>query len=315
MSDLPEPAADAGQPAAAAAPASTPPLTRRQLRQAAQAAAAAKPSKAGRNLPAAITVGVLMLGTVLVGLFWFPLALLIMVAILAAAGCWEVARATSQARVDVPVIPLFFASALLPAAAYFGGLEALGFAYMGALLIIVLSRILDGLKNAAASVMASVFIISWVPLLLSFAVLLLADDNGKWLIATALLLVVANDTFGYIVGVLFGKHPMAPKISPKKSWEGFAGSVIGAIIIGVLAAHYLLDMPWWAGAILAFFTVIAATTGDLSESMVKRELGIKDMSNLLPGHGGVMDRLDSVLFAMPLVYLISHLISWSTTLG
>lgn len=315
MSDLPEPAAGTGKPAAAAAPAETPPLTRRQLRQVAQQAEAAKPSKAGRNLPAAISVGLLMLGAVLVGLFWFPLALLAMVVLLAALGSWEVARATSQARVHVPVLPLYFAALLLPGAAYFGGLEALGFAYAGSLLVIVLSRILEGLKNAAPSIMASIFIISWIPLLLSFAILLLADENGTWLIATALLLVVANDTFGYIVGVLFGKHPMAPKISPKKSWEGFAGSVAGAIVIGVLAAHYVLDMPWWAGSILAVFTVIAATTGDLSESMVKRELGIKDMSNLLPGHGGVMDRLDSVLFAIPLVYLVSHLMTWSASLS
>ncbi|WP_431711485.1 phosphatidate cytidylyltransferase [Glutamicibacter uratoxydans] len=315
MSDLPEPAAETGKPAAAAAQAETPPLTRRQLRQVAQQAEAAKPSKAGRNLPAAISVGLLMLGAVLVGLFWFPLALLAMVVLLAALGSWEVARATSQARVHVPVLPLYFAALLLPGAAYFGGLEALGFAYAGSLLVIVLSRILEGLKNAAPSIMASIFIISWIPLLLSFAILLLADENGTWLIATALLLVVANDTFGYIVGVLFGKHPMAPKISPKKSWEGFAGSVAGAIVIGVLAAHYVLDMPWWAGSILAVFTVIAATTGDLSESMVKRELGIKDMSNLLPGHGGVMDRLDSVLFAIPLVYLVSHLMTWSASLS
>lgn len=315
MSDLPEPVAGAEQSATAAAPATTPPLTRRELRQVARETSAAKPSKAGRNLPAAIGVGLLMLGAVLVGLFWFPLALLAMVILLAAVGCWEVARATSQARVQVPVTPLYFASALLPAAAYFGGLEALGFAYTGALLVIVLSRILDGPKRAAASIMASVFIISWVPLLLSFAVLLLGDENGRWVIATALLLVVANDTFGYIVGVLFGKHPMAPKVSPKKSWEGFAGSVVGAIIIGVLAAHFVLQMPWWAGAIMAVVTVIAATTGDLSESMVKRELGIKDMSNLLPGHGGVMDRLDSVLFAIPLIYLVSHLISWTSSLS
>lgn len=315
MSDLPEPVAGAEQSATAAAPATTPPLTRRELRQVARETSAAKPSKAGRNLPAAIGVGLLMLGAVLVGLFWFPLALLAMVILLAAVGCWEVARATSQARVQVPVTPLYFASALLPAAAYFGGLEALGFAYTGALLVIVLSRILDGPKRAAASIMASVFIISWVPLLLSFAVLLLGDENGRWVIATALLLVVANDTFGYIVGVLFGKHPMAPKVSPKKSWEGFAGSVVGAIIIGVLAAHFVLQMPWWAGAIMAVVTVIAATTGDLSESMVKRELGIKDMSNLLPGHGGVMDRLDSVLFAIPLIFLVSHLISWASSLS
>ncbi|MGR6901424.1 phosphatidate cytidylyltransferase [Glutamicibacter sp. BSL13] len=308
------------------------PRTRRELRAAEQAAAASK-SKAGRDLPAAIAVGLVLLGAVLVGLFWFPLALLAMVVVLAGLGSWEVARATSHVRTAVPLTPVLLACALLPAAAYFGGLQALGFAYLGSLLLAVLFRIMqalgfaylgslllavlfrimEGLKGASASIMASVFIISWVPLLLSFAVLLLADEKGRWLIASMLLLVVANDTFGYIVGVLLGRHPMAPKVSPKKSWEGFAGSMLGAMVIGALCAQYLLQMPWWTGLILAVFIVVAATTGDLSESMVKRELGIKDMSNLLPGHGGVMDRLDSVLFSVPLTYLASHLIDWVTT--
>ena len=127
---------------------------------------------------------------------------------------------------------------------------------------------------------------------------------GAWQIATLLLLVVANDTFGYLVGASLGKHPMAPKISPKKSWEGFAGSIGGATAVGVLAAVFLLDKPWWVGVVLAVGMVAAATAGDLSESMVKRELGIKDMSSILPGHGGVMDRLDSIVFASPVAFIL-----------
>ena len=127
---------------------------------------------------------------------------------------------------------------------------------------------------------------------------------GAWQIATLLLLVVANDTFGYLVGASLGKHPMAPKISPKKSWEGFAGSIAGATAVGVLAAVFLLDKPWWVGVVLAVGMVAAATAGDLSESMVKRELGIKDMSSILPGHGGVMDRLDSIVFASPVAFIL-----------
>ena len=124
-----------------------------------------------------------------------------------------------------------------------------------------------------------------------------------------LLLVVSNDTFGYIVGASFGKHPMAPKISPKKSWEGFAGSVAGAMIIGVLACVLMLDKPWWVGLVLATGMVAASTAGDLAESMVKRELGVKDMSSILPGHGGVMDRLDSIVFAAPVAYVLFALLS------
>jgi len=119
-----------------------------------------------------------------------------------------------------------------------------------------------------------------------------------------LLLVVANDTFGYLVGASLGKHPMAPKISPKKTWEGFAGSIAGAVIVGVLASVFVLGSPWWVGVVLAVGMVAAATAGDLAESMVKRELGIKDMSSILPGHGGVMDRLDSIVFAAPTAFIL-----------
>lgn len=273
-----------------------------------------KKSRAGRNLPAAIGVGLVMLGLVLAGLFLFEPLLVALIVVLAGVGSWEVARATTHAKTSVPLVPLFLASAMLPVSAIWGGLEAMGFTYMICLVIALLVRLTEGLKGAAASVMSSVFIISWVPLLLSFALLILEEPNGQWLIATILLLAVSNDTFGYIVGVLFGKHPMAAKISPKKSWEGFAGSMLGSMAVGALAMHFWLDMPWWTGVILAFFTTIAATTGDFSESMIKRELGIKDMSNLLPGHGGIMDRLDSVVFVVPLGYLISHLLTWSVSL-
>lgn len=124
-----------------------------------------------------------------------------------------------------------------------------------------------------------------------------------------LLLVVSNDTFGYLVGASLGKHPMAPKISPKKSWEGFAGSIAGAMLIGVLASIFLLDKPWWVGVVLAVGVVAASTAGDLAESMVKRELGIKDMSSILPGHGGVMDRLDSIVFACPAAFVMYVLVA------
>jgi phosphatidate cytidylyltransferase len=124
-----------------------------------------------------------------------------------------------------------------------------------------------------------------------------------------LLLVVSNDTFGYLVGASLGKHPMAPKISPKKSWEGFAGSIAGAMLIGILACIFILDKPWWVGVILAVSLVAASTAGDLAESMVKRELGIKDMSSMLPGHGGVMDRLDSIVFASPVAFVLFSTVS------
>ncbi|WP_449372332.1 phosphatidate cytidylyltransferase [Arthrobacter psychrolactophilus] len=183
----------------------------------------------------------------------------------------------------------------------------------------VLWRSLDAEAGAVKSILAGVFTLMWIPFLLSFVFLMLRGEDGPTLgftldltnispgvieVLIMLLLVVANDTFGYLVGVIFGKHPMAPKISPKKSWEGFAGSLGGATLVAIPAAMFLLDQEWWVGLALAIGLVLAGTGGDFAESMVKRELGIKDMSNLLPGHGGVMDRLDSILFAAPVAYAI-----------
>lgn len=153
--------------------------------------------------------------------------------------------------------------------------------------------------------MAGAFTILWIPFMLSFAMVLMRADGGYRVIITLLLLVVANDTFGYLVGAFFGKHAMAPRISPKKSWEGFGGSIGGAFVVGGLCSVLLLQQPVWLGLALAVAIVAAATAGDLAESMIKRELGVKDMGTILPGHGGVMDRLDSIVFASPVAYLLS----------
>ena len=134
------------------------------------------------------------------------------------------------------------------------------------------------------------------------------DADGPERVVTFFLVVVASDVGGYVAGVLFGKHPMAPTISPKKSWEGFAGSTLACIGAGIASVVWLLDGDWWAGAIVGAVAVLTATVGDLGESMIKRDLGIKDMSNLLPGHGGVMDRLDSLLATAPVVWLLLHLL-------
>jgi phosphatidate cytidylyltransferase len=159
-------------------------------------------------------------------------------------------------------------------------------------------------KDAAASLA----IIAYVPLLGSFAALMLAGDKGAARVVTFLLIVVMNDTGGYVAGVLFGKHQMAPRISPKKSWEGFAGSVVFGSISGVCMAVYGLKVPFWVGILLGVTLVAVGTCGDLIESMIKRDLGIKDMSSFLPGHGGVMDRLDSLLFAAPVAWFIMYVL-------
>ena len=163
---------------------------------------------------------------------------------------------------------------------------------------------LEGRSHGPQSIGLSLLVVGWVPLLASFAFLIFQSERGASALLTVVLLVVSNDTFGYIVGATLGKHPMAARISPKKSWEGFAGSVLGASLVGIALCLWVLRIPWWLGLVLAVATVICATLGDFAESMVKRALGVKDMSNLLPGHGGMMDRLDSVLFAAAVGYAV-----------
>ncbi|HEY8295508.1 MAG TPA: phosphatidate cytidylyltransferase, partial [Micrococcaceae bacterium] len=225
--------------------------------------------------------------------------------------------------ITLPWLPVLMGSVALPASAYFSGAEGLLFAFVVTAAALLVYRCLDPAEGSAKSIFAGIFVLAWIPFLISFALVILrgstgpttgltadvtAIGSGAMLVAVTLLLVVANDTFGYLLGAFFGKHPMAPKISPKKSWEGFAGSIGGAMIVAILCATLLLHLPWWAGIVLAVGLVTASTAGDLAESMVKRELGIKDMSSILPGHGGVMDRLDSILFAAPMAFILFSLL-------
>ncbi|MGO1884547.1 MAG: phosphatidate cytidylyltransferase [Citricoccus sp.] len=299
MTDSPAPAA----PRPDSSPAEPgPPLTRRQRRELEEART--RKAKAGRNLPAAITVGLLLLGGALVGLIWLPVVLAILVIALLLLGVTETARAISGRGLDIPRVPLWAGAIAMPLGALAGGAEALVLALLGTLLLILVWAVVEDLPARGESVMASAFIVLWVPFLLSFAVALLGQEQGNLMVACMLLMVVSNDTFGYIVGASLGKHPMAPKISPKKSWEGFAGSVAGSVVVGTLAVELFLDHPWWVGSLLGLLTVVSATAGDFAESMIKRELNIKDMGSMLPGHGGAMDRLDSLVFSAPVAYMV-----------
>jgi phosphatidate cytidylyltransferase len=280
--------------------------------------------KAGRNLPAAVGVGLAMLFAVLGGLLFLPLGFVAVTTTFAVFGVWEIYRALEANGTRMPIVPVMTGTVAMPFCAYLGGIESLLFAMLLSSVAVLLWRSVESAAGSANSIFAGVFTLGWVPFFISFAALPLHASgaatplglwpggtipDGAWQVAVMLLLVVSNDTFGYLVGASLGKHPMAPKISPKKSWEGFAGSVAGAMLIGVLASFFVLDKPWWVGIILAVGTVTAATAGDLAESMVKRELGVKDMSSILPGHGGVMDRLDSIVFASPVVFVLYGLLA------
>jgi phosphatidate cytidylyltransferase len=164
-----------------------------------------------------------------------------------------------------------------------------------AILSVMIWRLRKGSEGFVADISVSVMLVVYLPFMAAFLMLSLAADNGPWRVLVFVLLTVSNDIGGYAVGVFFGKHPIAPQISPKKSWEGLAGSIALQSIVGILAFIYIFDAPWWQGLIAGLVMTIGATGGDFIESAIKRDLGVKDMGTIVPGHGGIMDRLDSLI--------------------
>ncbi|MGC5029543.1 phosphatidate cytidylyltransferase [Micromonospora sp. DT229] len=259
----------------------------------------------GRNLPAAISVGLGLGALVLLPLFLYTPSFLLVLAGAFGVGIWEMSRAVRRARAVVPLVPLIAGGVLTVTIAWFGGLDALLLGLLVTIAGTLVWRLGDGPANFRRDMTAATLIAVYVPFLGGFAALLAASpDDGALRVLVTLVAVVLSDTGGYAAGANFGKHPMAPTISPKKSWEGFLGSVSAAALGSALLLWLLFDVaPWW-GAVFGVAVSGAAVLGDLAESMIKRDLGVKDMSNLLPGHGGLMDRLDSVLFAVPTAYLL-----------
>ena len=271
--------------------------------------------RAGRDLKAAVASGLGLLAAIGASLYFYkPLFMVIVVAAVLVA-IWELGRGLAAKDIDLPAEPLMVGGVTMVVVAYLFGAEALVTATAVTALVTMLwllRRGIDGyVKNASASVLTLVY----VPFLGSFVALLLAeggltggglDNDGVVGIVTFVLVTVASDTGGYAAGVLFGKHPMAPVISPKKSWEGFAGSVLACVGAGMILVVFLLDGAWWVGVILGLIAVVMATLGDLVESVMKRDLGIKDMSQVIPGHGGLMDRLDSLLATIAPIWLLLH---------
>jgi phosphatidate cytidylyltransferase len=265
-------------------------------------------SRAGRNLPAAIAVGTSMVLIVLGSLLWKP-AFLGVIAVAIGVGVWEMVRALRVTGAKPPLIPLVAGGVLMAGVASYGSTDALELGLLATVLAAVLWRLADGVADLKRDLVATALIAVYVPFLLSFGVLLARPDDGAQRVFIALIAVVLSDTGGYAAGVFFGKHPMAPTISPKKSWEGFAGSVAATAVGSSVLAYLLLDVPFYWGLLFGAVISIVAVLGDLAESMLKRDIGIKDMSNLLPGHGGLMDRLDSILFAVPTAFLLLSLIA------
>jgi phosphatidate cytidylyltransferase len=267
---------------------------------------AEKKSRAGRNLPAAIASGVVLLVLIAASLYFWKPAFIIVVAAAILLGIWELKQGFAEKEIRLPVEPLMVGAVVMLVGAYVGGSPALVTALAVTALVTMLWRLRGGVDGFVRDATGAVFTAVYVPFLAGFVVLLLAEDDGALGVVTFILVTIASDIGGYAVGVLAGKHPMAPVISPKKSWEGFAGSTAFCIAAGWATVVYLLDGDWWVGVLLGLITVVMATLGDLCESVIKRDLGIKDMSSIIPGHGGLMDRLDSLLATVAPTWLLLH---------
>jgi len=265
---------------------------------------AAGGGRAGRDLPAATAVAVGLGLSLVVTLLYAKVAFLAIVAVAAVLALRELNTAFAQRDIRFPLIPVALGGTGMLAAAYFSGEAALASVLALTAVGVLVWRLTDGsdgfLRDVSAGLLASVY----VPYLAGFAVLMAAADHGTQRVIIFFVLVACNDTGGYATGVLFGRHPIAPTISPKKSWEGLVGSLLTSAAAGAIMLVSMLHGQWWQGALLGVCVVASATLGDLCESMIKRDLGIKDMGNLLPGHGGIMDRLDSLLPTAPVVWLL-----------
>ena len=269
-----------------------------------QLAAPRNPSP-GRDLPVAVAVGLGMLGVVVASLFIRKEAFAVLAVALVCGAMWELARAFTRRDVHLPLVPLLVGSIGILVSAYTAGPEALIVAFVLTVGGAVVWRVLDGSgRPALRDSTAAAFATAYLPFLAGFAMLMLAEPDGPARTLLFVLLAVASDTGGYAVGVLLGRHPLAPSVSPKKSWEGLAGSVVLACVVGVVGVQVAFGAQPVVGVVLGLATVATATLGDLSESMLKRDLELKDMGSLLPGHGGLLDRLDSMLLTAPAVYLV-----------
>jgi len=251
--------------------------------------------RAGRNLPLATAVGILLFAVFALSLIYRPFIFAILAATVMLLAVAELSRAlVSELPAEVRKVLLISAPAMV-LSAYFGGPQWLLISFVIAVVAVLFSRLFHEQEKYVSNVSRAIFILTYAPLLSSFAVLLAAQKDGDLKVLTLVLLTIGADIGGYFAGVVFGKHPMAPRISPKKSWEGLAGAVLLEIGIGIALWIFLFDGSWWKGALAGAIMAITATFGDLVESMIKRDLGIKDMSRLVPGHGGIMDRLDSLV--------------------
>lgn len=260
-------------------------------------------ARTGRNLILAIIIGLAFGGTLLLSLLVIKELFILFAVVLAGFAAYELSQALRKGEFDVPRIPTVAAAVIAMPIAYYGGATGQLLAVLGGIVLVTAWRLVEqavpSRRRSGTSLLrdlsAGVFVQGYVTLLATFTVVLTAAEGGQWWTLAFIVIAVAADVGAYAFGLMFGKHKMAPVISPKKTWEGFAGGAGASLVAGVLLSLFMLGNTWWFGLIFGAAIFLSATLGDLAESLVKRDIGIKDMSSWLPGHGGFLDRLDSIL--------------------
>jgi phosphatidate cytidylyltransferase len=264
--------------------------------------------RAGRNLWAAIAVGLSMGAAILVALFTVRHVFIGIVAATVAVSTWELAGVMRRAGIEISLPPVLIGGQAMVWLAWPFGRDGILVAFAITALLCLAWRFPSGAAGYVRDVSASVFSAAYVPGFAAFATLLVVPADGAARASCLMLAAVASDVGGYAMGVLGGRHPMAPSISPKKSWEGFVGSLVIGTAAGALPVTLLLGGQLWQGVLFGAAIVLSATGGDLIESLIKRDLGVKDMGTALPGHGGLMDRLDSLLPSAVVAWLLLSLL-------
>lgn len=263
--------------------------------------------EAGRNLPAAIGVGVGLGGSIALSLFLYRFAFVVILTVTVLVAIWELCVSLAKIEARPPILPLAIGGAALQMVAWYKGSEAMAITFLLTCTALVIWRLAEGPHGYLRDISTGMFIALYVPFLAGFAVLMAVPHDGATRVIAFVATVVCSDVGGYATGVFLGRHPMAPSVSPAKSWEGFGGSVVACVVAGVLFLTLAFHQPAWQGAVFGLALAVTATLGDLGESLLKRDLGIKDMGTTLPGHGGVMDRLDSLLPCAAVAYLLLSL--------
>ncbi len=286
----------------------------RQRRPTRPPLAAAPPAGGRRNVPAALATGVGIAGVVVACLYAGPIATVVLASVAFTLAAAEVYAALRRAGRHPATLLGLVATIALMASAYSKGISALPL--VAALLVMtVMVWYLVGADRSAAvdGISSTLLVFGWVAVLGSFVALMAApsiypDRHGLAFVLGAVVATVAADVGALVVGSWLGRHQLAPHVSPNKTWEGWVGGAVLAVAASVVITGHV--HPWTAGkaAVLGVVIAVVAPVGDLCESLVKRDLGVKDLGSLLPGHGGVIDRVDGLLFALPATYYLVRLL-------